>query len=187
MLFEAINKISENIIDEITTTITNHIALGDPVLVFGNGGSAAIAEHLSCDHMKGIRSDCVHLKPFVINLGSNQSLITAIANDYGYENIFSEQILWCTNKNALIIGISSSGNSPNIIKAFEAAKIKKYNSIAMIGFDGGKVLKNNLAEQIVHVPFDNYGIVEDCHQIIMHSIAQGIRLENSAYPSLLKL
>lgn len=187
LINEALLGVDNSIVDKATTVITNHIYLGDPVLVFGNGGSAAIAEHLTCDCMKGIYHDCTSLRPFISSLVSNHSLTTAIANDFGYDEVFSKQIEYCTSKHALVIGISSSGNSLNILKAFKVAKEKNYNSIAMVGFNGGKVLSENLANTIVHVNSENYGIVEDCHQIIMHTIAQTIRLEYSPYPTNLKL
>ena len=142
------------------------------ILAFGNGGSAAIAEHLSCDHMKGVRHDShSYVKPEVQSLPSNMSLMTAIANDYGYEHVFSEQIRWC-NEKAIVIAISSSGNSPNIVGALRTAREKQYQSIALVGFKGGAILREGLADHIIHVPVENYGVVEDAHQVIMHAWAQ---------------
>ena len=145
-----------------------------PLLVCGNGGSAAITEHLSCDHTKGVTCD-TDLSPFVIPLQSNVSLNTAIANDIGYDEVFSKQIEWYPREFALLV-VSSSGNSPNIINAVAAAKNKGAFTMAMVGFDGGEVA--DMVECCVHVNSNNYGIVEDCHQIIMHSIAQSIRIQH---------
>jgi D-sedoheptulose 7-phosphate isomerase/D-glycero-D-manno-heptose 1,7-bisphosphate phosphatase len=145
---------------------------GFPLLVCGNGGSAAIAEHLTCDHTKGICMD-TSLNSFVISLGSNVSLTSAIANDIGYDEVFSKQIEWFHESRAGLLVISSSGNSPNIIKALKAAKRRNMSTMALVGFDGGGA--KELAEVAVHVKSNNYGVVEDCHQIIMHSIAQHLR------------
>ena len=142
------------------------------IFVCGNGGSAAIAEHLSCDHSKGICTDTA-LRPHVIPLASNVSLLTAIANDINYESVFSKQIEWfATSMDALVV-ISSSGNSPNIVNALTTATERQIPTIAFVGFDGGRA--KSLANLSVHVKADNYGVVEDCHQILMHFLAQSIR------------
>lgn len=142
------------------------------IFVCGNGGSAAIAEHLSCDHSKGVATN-TSLLPKVFSLASNMSLMTALANDLGYEEVFSKQLELQATKDDLLIVISSSGNSPNIIKALELAITLQMNTISLTGFTGGKASK--LARINLHVPINNYGIVEDCHQILMHILAQYIR------------
>lgn len=156
-----------------------------PILVFGNGGSAAVAEHLSADWTKGIAHDSGEY-PNVISLVSNQSLITAIANDYGYEHVFAKQIEYFSGDYALCIAISSSGNSQNIVNGIKAATNRAFPTIALVGFDGGQVLKDNLAT-ILHVKSCNYGLVEDAHSIIMHSIAQHLRLNLSSSPEQVRL
>ena len=115
MLNRALYTIDEFQILNMKTHLINMAKHGTPLLVCGNGGSAAITEHLSCDHTKGIACD-TDLKPFVIPLQSNVSLNTAIANDIGFSKVFSEQIKWFSNKFDLLV-VSSSGNSPNIINA----------------------------------------------------------------------
>lgn len=173
MINQALYTVDELQILNIETHLINMAKKGTPLLVCGNGGSAAITEHLSCDHTKGVALD-TNLNPFIIPLQSNVSLNTAIANDIGFSKVFSEQIKWFSNKFDLLV-ISSSGNSPNIINAVKAAKQKGALTMAMVGFDGGKI--KNMVDICVHVHSDNYGIVEDCHQIIMHSIAQSIRIQ----------
>lgn len=145
-----------------------------PILTIGNGGSAAIGDHWSCDHTKGIRGD-TDLTPNIRNLGSNMSLMTAIANDISYDEVFSEQINYCQDEYALVVAISSSGSSPNIVKGLKKARDKKYGTLAFVGFNGGTIVKENLADYVIHVKSNNYGIVEDCHQMLMHIIAQDIR------------
>jgi phosphoheptose isomerase len=154
-----------------------------PLLTCGNGGSAAIAEHMSCDHTKGICMD-TNLHPFVIPLQSNVSMTTAIANDLAYDQIFAKQIEWFPNWNAGVLVISSSGNSPNVINALRTARKHDMVTFAMVGFDGGDILKNDIADFILHVDSDNYGVVEDCHQILMHALAQSIRLQHANKPHI---
>jgi D-sedoheptulose 7-phosphate isomerase len=168
-------------LDSVDTIALNHVrnvlftAANNewPVLMIGNGGSAAIGDHWSCDFTKGISED-TNKKINVRNLGSNMAIMTAIANDIGYDQVFSKQIEWC-NEEALVIAISSSGSSPNIVNGLKKANEMEMPTVALVGFDGGTVLKENLADFIIHVDVDNYGVVEDCHQIIMHTIAQNIR------------
>ena len=136
------------------------------IFVAGNGGSASIAEHLSCDFSKGTA------KLNVISLTSNTALTTALANDEGYEHIFERQLKMqnLTKKDTVIL-ISSSGNSPNIVNAASYAS-GKCPVIGFSGFDGGRL--KELADVKFHIPIHNYGLVEDCHQIIMHIITQWI-------------
>lgn len=174
MLNEALETIDTEWLNMMKQEILKLALYGHQLFVCGNGGSAAISEHMSCDHSKGICVD-TNLSPFVIPMASNVSLITAIANDIGYEEIFSKQLEWFADNNSSLLVISSSGNSPNIIRALEAAKKKRMTTMALVGFDGGKA--KYLADISVHIKSNNYGIVEDCHQIIMHSMAQCIRKE----------
>lgn len=138
----------------------------------GNGGSAAISNHLVCDCMKGVRTGGL-LKPRVNSLSSTVELITAIANDIGVEDVFSFQLSSLAKEDDVLIAISSSGSSPNIIKAIHQAKELKMKTIAMSGFDGGEAAR--LADISLHVRADNYGLVEDVHQSLMHILAQYLR------------
>ncbi|MGY3802552.1 D-sedoheptulose-7-phosphate isomerase [Pigmentibacter ruber] len=141
------------------------------IWVAGNGGSAAISDHLCCDFTKGTRfSARKSLK--TSSLSSNVSLLTALANDFSYEEIFAQQLEMLATKNDLVILISSSGNSPNVVKAAEWAKINSLTTISMTGFTGGKLA--NICDVNLHVPIENYGVVEDAHQVLMHTLAQFI-------------
>lgn len=171
---EALSKIDKGSIEIAHRVILRHATNNLPIYVFGNGGSASLSEHFSCDHTKGVRHD-TPLHSNIISLASNMALITAIANDYSYDDIFSKQIEAFPDNNGLAIAISASGSSKNIVKALRTAKDKGIQTMAFVGFDGGYVMDYEMADFTVHVPSDNYGIVEDCHQIIMHSIAQTIR------------
>ena len=144
------------------------------VVVFacGNGGSAAIANHLQCDHLKTIRTK-TDLAPRVVSLSSNTELLTAIANDMAYEEVFAYQLQSQASPGDVLIAISSSGRSPNIVSALAWARDNGLRTIAITGFDGGDA--RAMAEVSIHVDSANYGIVEDVHQAIMHALAQYIR------------
>ena len=114
-----------------------------------------------------------NLKPKFYSLVSNTEVTTAIANDIDYSEIFKYQLECLSNKNDLVIFVSSSGNSLNIRKALDYCKKKKIKSIGFTGFDGGYLKKN--ASIFIHVNIKNYGVVEDVHQILMHIMMQFIR------------
>jgi phosphoheptose isomerase len=145
------------------------------VMVCGNGGSLTMSEHFHCDHAKGVFYD-TKLKPRIYPL-TTASILTAIANDIGYDDVFSFQVDSKGRPGDILVAISASGNSPNIIKAIEKAREKRMTTIAFVGFDGGRAAQ--LADIILHVKEDNYGIVEDCHQSLMHTLAQHLRLEHN--------
>jgi phosphoheptose isomerase len=138
----------------------------------GNGGSASIANHMQCDHVKGIRT-ATSLSPRVMSLSTNVELLTAIANDTGYENVFVYQLQSQSGPGDVLVAVSSSGCSPNIIRALTWARDSGLRTIAITGFGGGGA--REIAEVSVHVNCTNYGIVEDLHQAIMHALAQYIR------------
>lgn len=140
----------------------------------GNGGSCAISNHLLCDFAKGIQTD-TGFRPHVASLSANTELITAIANDMKYEEVFAYQLNTLAAPGDVLITISSSGDSPNIVRAIEVAKDHKMQTIAFTGFGGGRSAK--MADVNVHVPSDNYGVIEDLHQSVMHVLAQALRME----------
>jgi phosphoheptose isomerase len=139
--------------------------------VAGNGGSAAIVDHLLCDWIKGTFTPS--LAPLnVHSLVSNTALLTACANDFGYEASFSRQVEMRAQPGDVLICISSSGNSANILAALHQASRMGVKTIAVTGFTGGEAAR--IADISLYVAAYNYGVVEDCHQILMHNIAQYI-------------
>jgi D-sedoheptulose 7-phosphate isomerase/D-glycero-D-manno-heptose 1,7-bisphosphate phosphatase len=142
------------------------------VFACGNGGSASIANHLQCDHVKGVRNG-TDLTSRVISLSTNVELLSAIANDHGYDLVFEYQLQSLARPGDVLIAISSSGRSPNIVRALEWANRHGIVTVALTGFSGGAA--RELASVSVHVPSDNYGIVEDAHQACMHLLAQYVR------------
>lgn len=157
--------------------ITETIYRYGTIYVCGNGGSAAIADHLTCDCLKGIRTDTIY-RPRVVSLCSNGPLLTAIANDISYDQVFKYQLESLLTPDDLLITISSSGTSPNIVNAFNYA-VNICKTITFSGFNGGGSKLIEKPTVSLHVPENNYGIVEDCHQMIMHMIAQYIRVKNA--------
>jgi phosphoheptose isomerase len=138
----------------------------------GNGGSASIANHVQCDHVKGVRTT-TDLAPQVLSLSTNVELLTAIANDMGYEDVFVYQLQSQSGPGDVLMAVSSSGRSANIVRALEWARDHGLRTIAITGFDGGAA--KAVAEVSLHVECTNYGIVEDLHQAVMHALAQYIR------------
>jgi D,D-heptose 1,7-bisphosphate phosphatase len=145
---------------------------GASVFACGNGGSASIANHLQCDHVKGVRTG-TELTNRVFSLSTNVELFSAIANDIGYESVFEYQLESLARPGDVLIAISSSGRSPNIVRALEWANDHGMQTIALSGFSGGAA--SEVASVSVHVRSNNYGIVEDAHQACMHLLAQYVR------------
>jgi phosphoheptose isomerase len=144
---------------------------GKRIHAIGNGGSASIADHLCCDWTKGTHH---HGHPTVraYSLNANVALYSAIANDYGFEKVFSTQVQFYGEAGDVLIAISSSGNSPNILAAVETAQRLGMTVIGVSGFNGGAL--RDRADIALYVAADNYGIVEDGHQALMHVLAQYI-------------
>jgi phosphoheptose isomerase len=142
------------------------------VFACGNGGSASIANHVQCDHVKGVRNG-TELTTRVFSLSTNIELLSAIANDLSYEMVFSYQLQSQARPGDVLLAVSSSGRSPNIVRAVEWARANNMPTIAFTGFSGGEV--RQLADVSVHVQSDNYGVIEDIHQACMHLLAQYIR------------
>jgi len=161
---EALNRAAAVLLEAYT--------LGNRMFSCGNGGSASIANHVQCDHVKGVRT-ATDLAPQVMSLSANVELLTAIANDIGYENVFVYQLQSQSGPGDVLMAVSSSGRSPNIVHALTWARDHGLRTIAVTGFDGGAA--RAVAEVSIHVDCTNYGIVEDLHQAIMHALAQYIR------------
>jgi D-sedoheptulose 7-phosphate isomerase/D-glycero-D-manno-heptose 1,7-bisphosphate phosphatase len=142
------------------------------VFACGNGGSASIANHLQCDHVKCVGQG-TDLRARVFSLSTNVELFSAIANDNGYEHVFEHQLASVARPGDLLIAVSSSGRSPNIVRALEWASTHGIRTIALTGFKGGRA--RELADVSIHVESGNYGIVEDAHQACMHVLAQYVR------------
>ena len=173
-----IKNVFDNLKDEdmepIFDALANSILSKKTIYTCGNGGSASIAEHLVCDFIKGASTDSV-VDPKVIPLLTTP-VITAIGNDIGYEEIFAYQVEKYATSGDVLLCVSSSGNSPNIIRAIEVANEKGLLTLSFVGFSGGKA--KEISDFSLHINSNNYGLVEDAHHILMHIFAQYLRLRN---------
>lgn len=168
--FDSINGL--NLKKIINLLEKNYKKRGIKILVCGNGGSAAISNHFACDHQK-IIYETGKIKPFIISLSSNNSLITAISNDNDYSMVFSDQIKQIGSKGDILIVISSSGKSKNIINALKTAKKLSIKTISFTGFTGGTTKK--ISDLNIHINSNNYGIIESMHHNLMNLISQYIK------------
>ena len=166
-------SIDANKLEAARTLLNGVYEDGGELYVCGNGGSASISNHLACDHLKGAQTD-TDLKPRVVSLASNMETITAIANDISFDDIFVYQLQTLGRPGDVLLTVSSSGDSENVVRAAQWAKDNGVKVISFTGFDGGRTAK--LADVNLHVDGDNYGVVEDIHQSLMHILAQFIRL-----------
>lgn len=141
---------------------------GATVFFIGNGGSAATASHFANDIAFGTNE---YEQPFrVISLTDNVPVLTALGNDFGYEEIFVRQLRVLGKSGDVLIGISASGNSPNLIKAFDYAVSAGIKTVAITAFDGGKM--KAIADEGIHVPTGakEYGPAEDAHMVLDHLV-----------------
>jgi phosphoheptose isomerase len=168
----AASSIDPAALDRAAAVLLRAYTSGAGVFSCGNGGSAAISNHLQCDHLKGVRT-ATDLAPRVVSLSTSIELMTAIANDVGYEDVFVYQLQSQSVPGDVLMAVSSSGRSPNIVRALTWARDHGLGTIALTGFDGGPA--RAVAEVTVHVDSANYGVVEDLHQAVMHALAQYIR------------
>lgn len=158
-------------LQKIYDILVKKISQKKNIFICGNGGSASVSNHWECDHREGIKRN-KKFKPKAISLVSNPDIISAIANDRGFEKIFSHSLDNLAKKDDLLICFSVSGNSKNILEALKYSKKKGIKSILFSGFDGGKAKK--IASININFSSKNFGIVEDCFQSIMHILAQFI-------------
>ena len=150
------------------------------IYAIGNGGSAAIVDHLCCDWTKG--TDVTRHRPIMSTaLTANMPLYSALANDFGFNTVFERQLDYFAKSGDVLVAVSSSGNSENILLAAEKAKSMGIKVIGMTGFDGGRL--RSIADIALHVQVDNYGIIEDAHQTLMHVIAQFITAQRMLDPN----
>lgn len=171
-LIVAINTIGNKELENFFQSLLYSYNNNKKVIILGNGGSAATASHFACDLGKGASLE--GLKRFrVISLTDNLPLITAISNDLSYDEVFKYQLENILENDDLVIGISASGNSENVVRAFEFAKSKNAKTFGLIGFLGGRL--KDLSDRFIHVNSFNYGMVEDIHLIIEHMITQYIK------------
>ena len=155
-------------VQDCVKIIVNAFEKGNKVLFCGNGGSAADAQHLAAEFSGRFYTDRDALPAEALHC--NTSYLTAVANDYSYDVIYSRLIKGIGNPGDVLVGLSTSGNSKNIINAFEAAKEKNMINIAFTGASGGELKK--LADQLINVPSDDTPRIQESHIMLGHIICQ---------------
>lgn len=166
-LSDILKNIDTHVVSKIKNSLDSTIKNKSKIYILGNGGSAATASHMANDLSVGLKLR--DIRNFnVESLSDNSSVCTAIANDIGYENIFYAQIKNKIHKNDVLIAISCSGNSSNILKAVEYAITQGTTIIGLTGFDGGKLKELSNINFHVDTPKGEYGLVEDVHMILDH-------------------
>lgn len=154
-------------------------ATGKRVFICGNGGSAGNAIHLANDLLYGI-AKCSGGGMKVIALSANPAVLTCLANDLGYNSIFSEQLAVHAEAGDLLIALSGSGNSPNIVLAIEQAKTMEVKSFAILGYSGGKC--KEIADVAIHIPVDDMQLAEDMQLIVGHMLMQWLYTNRPSHP-----
>ncbi len=167
LVSKAVSELPEDKIRDVIETLKRAHADGRQVFLLGNGGSAANATHIAEDLQKGLK-ECSGKRFKVISLADSVPLITAWANDSDYENIFAEQLDSLLEPNDVVIAISGSGNSPNVLRAVEKANEMGAITIGWSGFDGGKLA--GLAQKSIVVASDNMQRIEDVHLMLGHLV-----------------
>ncbi len=145
---------------------------GRQIFILGNGGSASTATHMVCDLAKNTRqADWPHFK--VIGLSDNMAIFSAYGNDDGYDNVFALQLANLVQPGDVVVAISTSGNSPNVLRAVEMAESRDAYTIGFTGFSGGKL--GPMVDLQLHVPSDCIEQVEDIHLMLEHLITKVLR------------
>lgn len=160
-------------IQQIISVIMQAFEEGRTIFIFGNGGSAATASHMMCDLNKGTITNGQERRFKVMAFTDNIPVLTAWANDAGYEHIFSEPLKNFVQPGDVVLGISGSGNSPSVLEALKTARSAGAVTLGMAGYRGGKM--KALCDICAVVPCDDIQVVEDLHHAMAHSILTAVR------------
>jgi D-sedoheptulose 7-phosphate isomerase len=171
-LSELLDQLPYDAIDEATELLWSAYQEDRALFVFGNGGSAALASHSACDFGKGTVVNG-NRRFRVMSLTDNVPLMTAWANDQGYEDIFSEQLRPLVRRDDVALAISGSGSSPNVINGLRVARELGAQTIGLAGFQGGKM--KPLCNLCVVIPSDSMQLIEDFHVSVTHAIFIALR------------
>lgn len=177
-----LSELSDNLdyktIEKVTQLVLEKSKSGQTIFLIGNGGSAATASHFAVD-LTQCSQPGAGLYFRAVSLTDNLPLLTALGNDKGYEEVFAGQVGNLLRKNDVLIAISASGNSPNVIAAVRLAKELGGVTVGLVGFDGGELAQ--ICDYVIHVPTNKgeYGPVEDIHLILDHMITYYLRMKFS--------
>lgn len=176
-LRSVLGQLRYDMFDQLAEALMRTYLNGRTVHVFGNGGSASLASHLACDLGKGT-ADVAVPRFRVVALTDNTSLMTAWANDFGYEHVFSEQLKNWAQPGDLALAISGSGNSPNVLNALRVARETGALAVGLTGCGGGQM--KALCDICIVIPSNNMQIIEDVHVSVMHAIFRATRKRMSS-------
>jgi D-sedoheptulose 7-phosphate isomerase len=168
-LSEVLNSSDWSQVSLLASDMHNAWFNGNQVFFCGNGGSAGNAIHLANDFIYGVAKKTGG-GVRAVSLSANAAVLTCLANDTGYDNIYSEQLAVLANEGDILIVLSGSGNSPNILRVLEQAKSMKVKSYAILGFDGGKA--KSLSDVSIHFAVNDMQISEDLQLIVGHMLMQ---------------
>lgn len=162
-----------NEIKQVKDIILDALKNKNKIILFGNGGSAADSQHMAAEFIGRFLVDRQSIP--AISLTTDTSILTAVGNDFGFENIFSRQCESLVSKGDIIIAISTSGNSSNVINGIKTAKEKGGITISLTGNNGGKL--NNISDKILKVPTEHIPHIQECHRVIIHILCDLIEKE----------
>lgn len=171
-LTHALDEIPRELVVALGEALFRAYRDGKQVFILGNGGSSSTASHMAADLAKNTIAP--NMKRFrIFSLNDNAAVMTALANDLGYENVFVEQLTNLVQAGDVLIAVSASGNSLNVLKAMRYARGRSAEVVGLLGFDGGAAAA--LADIPLVVPSDHYGVVEDAHLILNHVLVDYFR------------
>jgi D-sedoheptulose 7-phosphate isomerase len=171
-LQRALDGLPRDRIAQLADTLLRAYHNDKQVFTIGNGGSSSTASHMAADLAKNTIGP--NMRRFrITSLNDNASIVTALANDLGYENVFAEQLVNLIRAGDVLIAVSASGNSPNVVNAIRYAQRQSAHVVGLLGFDGGVAAQ--LSDNAIVVPSDNYGVVEDAHLVINHILVEYFR------------
>ncbi|MBU25985.1 MAG: phosphoheptose isomerase [Gammaproteobacteria bacterium] len=160
---------------KVAKVASSTIKVGKKIMLCGNGGSAADSQHIAAEFIGRFEKDRKSMA--AIALTTDTSALTAIGNDYGYEEVFSRQVEGLGLSGDLLIGISTSGNSKNIIKALEVAKKRGILTVALVG-DKPNGSMQAIADYVLAAPCTNTARIQECHILMMHTLCQLVESES---------
>ena len=161
------------IVADAATAVTEALRAGRKVLLFGNGGSAADAQHIAAELAGRLRAERAGLPAIALTV--NPSVMTALSNDYGYEKVFSRQVEALAREGDIVVGISTSGASPNVVRALEAALVRGAVTVGLMGAGGGEMEKH--CRYAIKVPVDDTQRVQELHIAVGHAICELVEAE----------
>ncbi|MBL0332561.1 MAG: SIS domain-containing protein [Chlorobi bacterium] len=166
---KAINSVIEEEVQQFIETLYEAYKRGSTIYVIGNGGSAANASHFAQDLAKGTRANVNQIKCIrALSLTDNFAFFSALGNDEGYDSVFVQQLRTFAKQDDVLVAISGSGNSKNVIKAVEYANSHGIKTIGVTGFNGGELI--NIVNEKVHVPLNDMCTAESVHTVVFHYV-----------------